>query len=176
MSTGNGASEYSAATPEAYLKTRVDYKTEAYRAKGERYRWLYLTMATVSAVSAATVPVLINFENVHSIYPTVLSLVVTIAVGLEGIFHFREHWKNYDLMKSFLRQEACLFQAKGGAYRGLPKEEAFVLFVERIEEEIAKERAQTIQMRTARAAEREGTAGSSGAAAQAGRAKSLTDV
>lgn len=149
----NKASDYSARSPEEYLRTRVDYKTEAYRAKGERYRWGYIVMACTSAVAAATVPVLINIEGLPSIYPTLLSLLVTILVGLEGILHFREHWKNYDLMKSFLRQEACLFQAGGGAYRGKSPGEAFVLLVERVEEEIAKERLQTIQMRTARTSE-----------------------
>lgn len=128
----------------------MHFKTEAYRTKGERYRWCYLIMASVSAIAAATVPVLINLKDVSSIYPTVLSLLVTIAVGLEGIFHWREHWKNYDLMKSFLRQESFLFHAEAGAYHGKTRQESFVLFVERIEEEIAKERAQTIQMRTAR--------------------------
>jgi hypothetical protein len=110
-------------------------------------------MACTSAVAAATVPVLINVKDVPSIYPTVLSLLVTSLVGLEGILHFREHWKNYDLMKSFLRQEACMFQAGAGAYRGKTSPEAFVLLVERVEEEISKERAQTIQMRTARTTE-----------------------
>lgn len=153
------ATEYSARTADEYLRTRVDYKTEAYRAKGERYRWSYLIMASLGAVAAATVPVLINIPDMPKIYPTLLSLLVTILVSLEGIFHFREHWKNYDLMKSFLRQEACLFQAGAGAYRGQEPSAAFSLLVERVEEEIAKERAQTIQMRTARSAESESPKG-----------------
>jgi hypothetical protein len=153
------ATEYSARTADEYLRTRVDYKTEAYRAKGERYRWSYLIMASLGAVAAAAVPVLINLKNVPSIYPTLLSLLVTVLVSLEGIFHFREHWKNYDLMKSFLRQEACLFQAGAGAYRGQEPSVAFSLLVERVEGEIAKERAQTIQMRTARSAESESPKG-----------------
>ena len=140
---------YSANNPEEYLRTRVDFKTEAYRVKGTMYRWCYLTMATTSAVAAAIVPVLINLTDTK-IYPTLLSLVVTVLVGIEGIFHWREHWKNYDLMKTFLRQEACLFEAGAGAYRGKTPEDAFKLLVERVEEEISKERAQTIQMRTAR--------------------------
>ena len=144
---------YSAHTPEDYLHTRVDFKTEAYRVKGNMYRWCYLTMATTSAVAAATVPVLINLKDIPSIYPTMLSLLVTVLVGIEGIFHWREHWKNYDLMKSYLRQEACLFQAGAGAYRGKVPADAFMLLVERVEEEISKERAQTIQMRTARSSE-----------------------
>ena len=155
----NNATEYSARTADEYLRTRVDYKTEAYRAKGARYRWSYLITASLGAVAAAAVPVLINLKDVPSIYPTLLSLLVTILVTLEGIFHLREHWKNYDLMKSFLRQEACLFQASAGAYRNLEPSAAFSLLVERVEEEIAKERAQTIQMRTARSAESESPKG-----------------
>lgn len=144
---------YSARNPNDYLKTRVDFKTEAYRLKGERYRWSYLITAATAAIAAAAVPVLINLDNVSPLVPTLLSLLVTILVSVEGIFHLREHWKNYDLMKSFLRQEACLFQAGAGAYRGKDEKEAFVLLVERVEDGIAKERAQTIEMRTARAAD-----------------------
>jgi hypothetical protein len=152
------ASTYSARTPGEYIKTRVDYKTEAYRKKGERYRWSYLITASVAAIAAATVPVLINLKEVPSLVPTLLSLLVTILVGLEGLFHLREHWKNYDLMKSFLRQEACLFEAGAGAYRGKTPQDAFVLLVERVEEGIAKERAQTIEMRTSRAPDEHNTA------------------
>jgi hypothetical protein len=145
------ASTYSARTPDEYLETRVDFKTEAYRRKGERYRWGYLTTASVAAMAAAAVPVLINLKGVSSIVPTLLSLLVTILVTLEGLFHLREHWKNYDLMKSFLRQEACLFEAGAGAYRDRTSHDAFVLLVERVEDGIAKERTQTIEMRTSRA-------------------------
>lgn len=141
---------YSARTPEEYLRTRVDFKTEAYRVKGNRYRWGYQIMACTSAIAAASVPVLINWKGVDPLYPTLLSLLVTILVGMEGILHFREHWKNYDLMKSFLRQEACLFEAGAGVYRQKSAADAFVLLVERVEDAIAKERAQTIEMRTAR--------------------------
>jgi hypothetical protein len=151
------ASTYSARTPDEYLKTRVDFKTEAYRRKGERYRWVYLATASIAAIAAAAVPVLINLGGVPSIIPTLLSLLVTVLVALEGVFHPREHWKNYDLMKSFLRQEACLFEAGAGVYRTKTADDAFVLLVERIEDGIAKERAQTIEMRTSRAPEENNT-------------------
>lgn len=147
------ASVYSAQSPVEYIKSRLDFKTEAYTKKGDRYRWLYLSLASLAAISAAIVPVLINIREVASIWPTMLSLLVTVLVTIEGIFHFREHWKNYDLIKSFLRQESCLYQAKAGPYRKLKEEEAFVLLVERVEDAIAKERSQTIEMRTSRTME-----------------------
>ena len=143
-------SGYSARTSDQYLQTRIDFKTEQYRRKGDRYRWSYLITASLAAVAAAAVPVLINLEGVSSNVPTVLSLLVTILVSLEGVFHLREHWKNYDLMKTFLRQESCLFQAGAGPYRNKQPADAFVLLVERVEDGISKERAQTIEMRTAR--------------------------
>ena len=144
------ASPYSARNPDDYLKTRLDFKTDVYTRKGDRYRWSYLSMTSLAAIGAAAVPVLINLKDVPSIVPTLVSLLVTVLVTLEGVFHFREHWKNYDLMKSFLRQEACLYQASGGPYRNKPAADAFVLLVERVEDAIAKERAQTIEMRTSR--------------------------
>ena len=121
--------------------------------KGDRYRWTYLTTGSVAAIAAAAVPVFINMKGVSPIVPTLLSLMVTILVTLEGLFHLREHWKNYDLMKSFLRQEACLFEAGAGAYRDKTPHDAFILLVERVEDAIAKERTQTIEMRTSRAAD-----------------------
>jgi hypothetical protein len=151
--------KYSAATPAAYIETRVNYKTRVYREKGDRYRWGYLTTASMAAVAAAAVPVLINLEGVPPIVPTLLSLLVTILVSLEGVFHLREHWKNYDLIKSFLRQESCLFQARAGAYKHKTQHEAFVLLVERVEDGIAKERSQTIEMRTAGSPEGHNTRG-----------------
>jgi hypothetical protein len=156
MST-ESESEYSARTPDEYLKSRVRFKAEKYTAKGDMYRRCYLTTAVTSAIAAATVPVLINLNDVPLIYPTLLSLLVTILVGVEGIFHWREHWKNYDLMKSFLRQETFLYEAGAGPYRQKEPPDAFTLLVERVEEEISKERAQTIQMRTARTPEADRT-------------------
>ena len=90
------ASTYSARSPDDYFETRVDFKTEAYSRKGDHYRWGYLATASVAAMAAAAVPVLINLKDVPSIVPTLLSLLVTILVTLKGIFHFREHWKNLD--------------------------------------------------------------------------------
>lgn len=139
---------YPPLTPDEYMKLRVEYKINAYSKKGDRYRWSYTVIAATTAIGAATVPVLINLE-VSQLIPTLVSLLVTILVGLEGLLHFREHWRNYDLMKSFLRQELNLYRAGAGPYRETALTPgSFVLFVERIEGEIAKERSQTIEMRT----------------------------
>jgi len=106
-------------------------------------------MTTVTTVCAAVVPVLINIGD-SKLWPTMLSLLVTVIVGIEGVFHFREHWRNYDLIESYLKQEKFLFLAGSGIYktRSCPAE-ALAKFVERVEAEISRERAETIDMRTA---------------------------
>ena len=150
----NQSAAFSQLTPDEYLKSRVEFKIEAYRKKGDRYRWAYTVMSATAVIGAAAVPVLINLKGVNDLAPTLVSLLVTILVGLEGLLHFREHWRNYDLMKSFLRQELNLYRAGAGPYRGRAfTPDSFMLFVERIEEQIAKERSQTIEMRTARTKE-----------------------
>src|ERR1051325_7008237 len=87
-------SEHQEVTPEIYLKDRVKFKIDAYTKKGDWYRWSYLVMTCTATVGAAAVPVLINLKGVDGIYPTLLSLLVTIIVSLEGLLHFREHWRN----------------------------------------------------------------------------------
>ena len=78
--------EYSASSAKDYLSKKVDFKIEAYRKKGDCFRWGYLTMISVAVVSAAAVPVLIQFADTMParIAATLLSLLVTILVTLEG--------------------------------------------------------------------------------------------
>lgn len=57
------ASDYSARTPDEYLKSRVNLKTDAYTRKGDRYRHGYLAVTSLAAVAAAAVPVLINLQG-----------------------------------------------------------------------------------------------------------------
>jgi hypothetical protein len=146
---------------EDYLKCRVTYKIKLYGRLGNTYRWLYWITSLTALISAAAVPVLIRAGN-YELLAIILSLVVTVLVGVEKLFHFREHWRNYDSIESYLRQEQLLYQTRAGFYKaGKNKDkdedkikadkEAFELFVRRIEDGIKHERAETIDMRTTEA-------------------------
>jgi len=142
-------------TPAEYLKDRVEYKTRNYVKKGTRYRYAYWIMAGIGAVGSSVVPVLVNIP-VKPIYTTIVSLLVVVTVAMENLFHPREHWRNYDLISSELREEEMQFSTRSGLYSQFDKdkeEDAFHKFVERIENAIGKERAETIVMRTAVAPE-----------------------
>lgn len=152
-----------------YMRERVHFKMKIYGKLGNRHRWLYYITSFTAIVCAAIVPVLISQNDDKFKFPaTILSLLVTILVSLEKLFHFRQHWRNYDSIESFLRSEQLYFQTRSGVYaekddndkkevkdgkedeakKSANAKEAFELFVRRIEDAIKNERDQTIEMRT----------------------------
>ena len=136
------------------MEERVKFKINLYFCKArEKRRWHYL-LSCIVAVGAALVPVLINMEKDNDdidyiIIATIISLIVTIGVAIQQIFHFREHWRNYDLIDSNIRNEEMLYSMSAGPYDKITDEaQKNKLFVERIEELIKTERSETINMRT----------------------------
>lgn len=130
-------------SPEKYMEERVKYKINLYGKKAHRNRNVYWAMAIIAAVGSALVPVLINFQDVDPIYPTIVSVIVAITVALERVFRPREIWRNYELVRSLLRAEEMRFRTKTWSYaRGNPNpgEVEFAKFVKRIEDSIANER------------------------------------
>lgn len=130
-----------------YFKDRLENKINVYKELGNKYKWIYWITASISMICAALVPVLINYEGLE-LWATILSLIVTILVGLQGVIHPREHWRNYDTISANLRKEEMLFSTKTDDYKGEIDEERFQLLVKRVEELITQERKETIIMRT----------------------------
>jgi|GEM_PF-2236500 hypothetical protein len=131
-----------------YFVDRLGYKINVYDKLGDKYKWIFWSMTSISMICAAIVPVLINQKGCE-VWATGLSLVVTIMVGLQGIFHPREHWRNYDMISATLRREEMLFSTQSGEYENLNDEnQRFRLLVRRVEELISREREETIIMRT----------------------------
>jgi len=135
-------------TPDEYMKDRVVYKINLYDKLSKRQKFWYQLTSVSGVVGAASVPVLINL-GVNTALPTFLSLAVTILVSLEKLYHFREHWRNYDGIAAFLRSEQLQFQTLAGVYTETCKpDDAFRLFVKRVEGGVKDERNDTIEMRT----------------------------
>lgn len=132
---------------EAYINDRLGNKINIYNKLGDNYKRIFWLTTSISLICAALVPVLINQEGCE-VWATGLSLVVTITVGLQGIFHPREHWRNYDMISATLRREEMLFSTQSGEYEKLDEKQRFHLLVRHVEEFIAREREETIIMRT----------------------------
>ena len=133
--------------PAQYLQERVDFKIDLYQSLSRQQKIRYYMVSVLTIILAASVPVAVNVFA-GRVAPTVISLLLTILVGLEKLFLFREHWKNYDLAEESLRKEKYLFLARAGGYAGKGEDEAFRILVENFEERIHEERAGTIEART----------------------------
>lgn len=142
--------------PEQYIAERVEQYQAWYDKKAVTTKNRYLHMRAFSVVGGGLVPVLVNipaqltFLGVPFIKSlvTIISLLVVIVVSLETVFHYREQWKNYRSTEQLLGHEKFLFRSRVSRYNGLSDEDAFRLFVERVEESIAAENAITLSVMT----------------------------
>lgn len=143
-------------TPADYIETRVKQYISWYDGKAVKTKARYLQMRAFSVVGGGLVPVLVNVNSQYTLFGasvvqctvTVVSLLVVICVSLESVFHYREQWKNYRSTEQLLGHETFLYQSGVGRYRGLAEDEAFRLFVERVEEAIAVENSATLNVMT----------------------------
>jgi hypothetical protein len=135
--------------PDEYIKARVESYMDWASNKAVKFKSYYLNMRALSVVGGAVVPVLVNvnipFKNSIT---TVVSLIVVIMVSLESVYHYREQWKNYRSTEQFIRAEKFQYLTKEGPYKKLDAKEAFLLFVERVENAIASENAATLNIMT----------------------------
>lgn len=143
-------------SPQQYVAERVEQYQKWYDGKAVMMKSRYLRMRAFSVVGGGLVPVLINVPSQHTLFDvsivqlvvTVISLMVVIAVSLESVFHYREQWKNYRSTEQLLGHEKFLFRSRVGRYQGMDDENAFRLFVERVEEAISIENAATLNIMT----------------------------
>jgi hypothetical protein len=147
--------------PDAYLQERVEQYKVWYDKKAVRFKAYYLNMRAVTVIGGALVPVLVNLDIPFKNYlTTAISLVVVILVSLESVYHYREQWKNYRTTEQFLSTERILFLTKEGPYKALETQQAFLLFVERVEGAIASENAATLNIMTLASEGKDGREGS----------------
>jgi hypothetical protein len=141
---------YDEITSEKYIHERVNPELEYYSKSAAKFKKRYLFMRAATVVCGALVPVLVNLPSPQvKILTTILSLVVVVFVSLESVFHYREQWTNYRSAEQKLRNEYYLFTSKSGVYAPpLKKDDAFMTFVNRIEESIEAENASTLRVMT----------------------------
>src|SRR5215468_10063289 len=143
-------------TPEKYINVRLKQYQSWYDRKAVTCKSRYLRMRGFSVVAGALVPVLINIDGVLTFHGfpivkgvvTIISLLVVISVSLESVLHYREQWKNYRSTEQQLGHEHMMYLSGIGRYKGLEAKDAFLAFVERVEDQIATENAATLNVMT----------------------------
>jgi hypothetical protein len=134
-------------SPEEYIAERLDQYQQWYDRKSIGAKSKYMTMRAASVVGAAIVPVVVNLPLPYVTFiATVISLAVVIVVSLESVYHFGDQWRNYRTTEQFSMREKVLFRTGDGPYRGLKKDSAFSLLVERCEAQISAENSATLKV------------------------------
>lgn len=134
---------------EEYIDERLNQFREWYDKKASGAKKTYQWMRSITVIGGAVVPVLINLPFPYiDIATTLVSLVVVIMISLESVFHFREQWKNYRATEQLLAKEYFNFVTAEGPYKGMDEHDAFLSFVDRVENAIASENASTLNVMT----------------------------
>jgi len=159
--TGTGSVEYPKLPPRIFASvdapTYIAERLNGYISWADRKaidaKTRYQVMRALSVVGGAIVPVLVNIDHLHpyvKVATTVISIVVLLMVSLESVFHYREQWVNYRATEQYVRKEYFLFTTNEGPYRDKKDkpDEAFLIFVERVEGAIEAENTSTLQVLT----------------------------
>src|SRR5258706_12706076 len=93
--------------PEDYVQQRVIQFTGWYDKKAVSAKSAYLRLRTSSVVGALIVPIAANlnfvgYEPYKTAVITILSLLVSISVALDGVYHFWDQWRNYRSTEQYL--------------------------------------------------------------------------
>jgi hypothetical protein len=135
---------------EEYLAQRVDQFQGWYDKKAVGAKAWYLRIRVIAVVGAVLVPVAANaipqFPDATRYLTTGISLIVSLAIALDSVYHYADQWKNYRSTEQFLSREKFLFQTGEGPYKDQEPEAAFVLLVERCEGQIAAENSATLNV------------------------------
>jgi hypothetical protein len=142
--------EFNSMNSQEYIVERINQYREWYDKKANSAKNKYLYMRTISVLSGAIVPVLINMSSDEwmKYVTSVLSLLVVILISLESVYHYREQWKNYRSCEQYIAKEYFNFCTGEGPYRKMQKGDAFLMLVERVETAIESENASTLNVMT----------------------------
>ena len=80
---------------------------------------------------------LLNIAEVPKLVPTILSILVSVALALDNVYHYGDNWRSFRQTLEALKQERIFFETGIDPYQD--PQTAFPLFVEKCEEVIRGE-------------------------------------
>ena len=141
-----------------YFEDRLDQYRSWYDRKSVEMKKKYQRTQVISAIGAVLVPVINNISiavpigneniDISKLSVTIIGLLVALAIAIEGVYHYREQWKNYRSTEQYLETQKQLFIHRIGEYSELDDKNAFRLLVNHVEGAIAEENAVTLNVLT----------------------------
>lgn len=146
---------------ETYINDRLNQRLIWYDRKAKRSKFCFLSLKIIIILCSATVPLLtssnITLQQVSSLFSfakdvkleTIISSIVVVLVSIESVLHNKEQWRNYRRTKQCLMKEYYDFTAGINFYSEYnDPQNAFLVFVERVENLILTENDETLRAKT----------------------------
>src|SRR5208283_2871517 len=123
----------------------------------QRMKRRHLQTRSAAAIGAVFIPVVSNLTwephighvaiHVATVGTSLIGLAVALILALEGVFHFKEQWQNFRGTEQYLLSQKYRFENRVEEYQSpLSTEDAFKLFVSRVEKAILDENNVTLNI------------------------------
>jgi hypothetical protein len=123
-----------------YFAERLENEIVWYEKKSRKNKRYYYFLRVIELVSAALIPLLINYLSGETALLKstieVLSIIIVISTGMLSLFQFHELWTEYRTNAESLKHEKYLYLSTSRPY---DKGDKFKLLVERVERLISIE-------------------------------------
>lgn len=143
-----------------YIESRLVGGKSGYLAyydkTARRMKRRHLQTRSAAAIGAVLIPVVsnlswephINGVAIHfaTLASSLIGLTVALILALEGVFHFKEQWQNFRGTEQYLISQKFRFENRVDEYQSLPTDDAFKLFVSRVEKAILDENNVTLNI------------------------------
>lgn len=117
---------------ETYLNGRWRQQRDYYSKQSARNKRWHQRILLFSTIGALLVPVLLNISEVPKLAPTILSVLVSVALTLDSVYHYGDNWHTFRRTLEALKRERIFFETGVGPYQN--SQTAFPLFVKTCEE------------------------------------------
>ena len=132
-------------SPEEYIEQRLNDQIGWYDRKSTANQRWFKRLRFAEIVAAATIPFLSGFADKSSsikIAIGALGVFVAVIASVLGLLQLQVHWMQYRATAELLRNEKFLFLTQTEPYN---KDDAFHLFVQRVEALLSKENTEWAQ-------------------------------
>jgi hypothetical protein len=127
-----------------------------YDRTARRMKRRHLQNRAAAAVGAVLIPVVSNLPweiplrgytiHVSTVGASIIGLAVALILALEGVFHFKDQWQNCRGTEQYLLSQRFRFENRVDEYKALSDEDAFKLFVSKVEKAIIDENNVTLNI------------------------------
>jgi len=131
-----------------YLIARWLKYVEWWDAQARKAKWKYVALRSAVVIGGTLIPALVALRElkllagadwVFAVGSIVVSLVVAICAGLEGLFGFGDIWREKRSAAEVIKSEGFSFLERIGKYQGMTHAEAYEIFAARVEDLILGE-------------------------------------